>query len=266
MQAVSIGPFIFAGDRLAAIVGIGVFMIVTTILAVRVDRRFGSWSTLVLVAGLVAARLGHVIEHAGSFAAEPLRIFAVWQGGFSWAWATIAVAIVSVLYVRSLRFGLWSAFALGLSLIAWNTVWQLTTAIPATPMSATVLEHLDGRRMSLAEPGHKPVVINLWATWCPPCRRELPMMAEVAAATNDVAFMFVNQGEGRAAIEAYLAAAGLSLDGVLLDPLRTVSRHYGTPGLPVTLFIGADGRLRSAHVGEISRETLTNGLSRLKAE
>lgn len=264
MGAVTIGPLVFAGDRLAAMAGIGVFMIVSTILAARVDPRIGRWSTQALVLGLVAARLGHILENAASFTAEPLRVFAVWQGGFSWPWAAIAVVVVSLFQLRPPRFALWAAFALALSLVVWNTIWQLTTATAATPMPTAVLEHLDDRRVSLGEVADGPAVVNLWATWCPPCRREMPMMAEVAAATDDVDFLFVNQGEGRADIEAYLASEGLALDHVLLDPVQRVGRHYGAPGLPTTLFLGADGRLRSVHVGEISQEGLLNAIAQLK--
>jgi prolipoprotein diacylglyceryltransferase len=91
MQAVSIGPLVFSGDRLAAIVGIGAFTAVTLILSSRLDPRIGRWSTWALIAGLITARLGHVIENAASFAAEPWRILAVWQGGFSWPWAAVSL-------------------------------------------------------------------------------------------------------------------------------------------------------------------------------
>nr|WP_244510698.1 TlpA disulfide reductase family protein [Microvirga guangxiensis] len=81
--------------------------------------------------------------------------------------------------------------------------------------------------------------MNLWASWCPPCRREMPMMAEMAAARDDVTFLFVNQGERRTTIEGYLNKEKLTLPNVLLDARMDVPRHYSTPGLPVTLFIGA---------------------------
>jgi hypothetical protein len=58
----------------------------------------------------------------------------------------------------------------------------------------------------------------------------------------------------------------LTLDPVLLDGLGRFSRHYTTPGLPATLFIGADGRLRSVHMGEISREALLTGIGKLRDE
>jgi len=266
MQAVSIGPLIFAGDRLAAIVGIGAFMAVTSILSSRLDPRIGRWSSWALIAGLITARLGHVIENAASFAAEPWRILAVWQGGFSWPWAAASAVAVSVALARTRRTAIGAVLSLAIALFAWNVVWQLTNATPATPMPDVALENIKGGDASLTAFKGKPVVVNLWASWCPPCRREMPMIAEMAAARDDVTFLFVNQGERRTTIEGYLNNEELTLSNVLLDARMDVPRHYATPGLPVTLFIGADGKLRSVHVGEISREALQNAISRLIAE
>ncbi len=266
MQAVSVGPLVFAGDRLAAIVGIGAFMAVTSILSSRLDPRIGRWSTWALIAGLISARLGHVIENAASFATEPWRILAVWQGGFSWPWAAASVIAVSVTLVRTRRTAIGAVLSLAIALFAWNFVWQLTNATPSTPMPEVALENIRGGDTSLTAFTGKPVVVNLWASWCPPCRREMPMMAEMAAARDDITFLFVNQGERRTTVEGYLNNEKLTLSNVLLDARMDVPRHYATPGLPVTLFIGADGKLRSIHVGEISREALTAAVARLLAE
>ena len=107
------------------------------------------------------------------------------------------------------------------------------------------------------------MVINLWATWCPPCPRDMPMMAEVAGSTDEADFVFANQGESRDAVDRYLAENGMALDHVLLDSFGELARHYGAPGLPATLFVGADGVLSHAHLGEISRETLQSRISGL---
>jgi thiol-disulfide isomerase/thioredoxin len=149
------------------------------------------------------------------------------------------------------------------AVFSWNLVWQLASATPATPMPSLIMERIDTSPISLASTNGSPVVINLWASWCPPCRREMPMMAELAAAAEDVTFLFVNQGEGRSVIETYLTSQNLALPNVLLDPHRQVARHYSMPDLPATLFIGADGRLMSVHIGEISREALTAAIERL---
>lgn len=266
MQAVSFGPFVFAGDRLAAIVAIGAFMVASSILSSRLDARIGRWSTWILIVGLTTARLGHVIENAASFMAEPWRVFAVWQGGFSWPWGAAGIALVSAALMRTRRAAIGAVASLVIGLFAWNVVWQLTNATPSTPMPEAVLERAEGGAVALTAFMGRPVIVNLWATWCPPCRREMPMMAEMAASRHEVTFLFVNQGEWRAAIESYLVSQKLTLPNVLLDPRQEVARHYAMPGLPVTLFIGLDGKLRSVHVGEISREALAASVSRLVPE
>jgi thiol-disulfide isomerase/thioredoxin len=266
MQAVSIGPLVFAGDRLAAIVGIAVFMVATSIMSFRLDSRIGRWSTWALIVGLVAARLGHVIENASSFAPEPWRILAVWQGGFAWPWGTAGIVLASAALARTRRVAIGVAVSLATALFAWNIVWQLTNSTPSTPMPDVALENIKRGDTPLTSFRGKPVVLNLWASWCPPCRREMPMMADMAGARTDVTFLFVNQGERRATVEAYLTSQELTLPTVLLDLRQEVARHYAMPGLPVTLFIGADGKLRSAHVGEISREVLATAVTRLVTE
>lgn len=263
MNAVAIGPLMFAGDRLAAIFGIGAFMIVSAILSARVDARIGRWSNQVLIAGLIAARAGHVVEHLDNFLAEPWRILAVWQGGFSLLWGFVAVLAVTAFHVRSLRMGVATGAALAASLFVWTAVDRLAAASAGTPAPTQAMEQLNGPPMALTDTGGKAAVVNIWATWCPPCRREMPLLAEVAAARKNVSFLFVNQGESPETIKTYLASGHLALNHVLLDQTMSIPRHYGTPGIPVTLFIRADGTLMTAHMGEISREALTETITRL---
>ena len=266
MNPISIGPLLLAGDRFAAAIGIAVFTFVTTVIARRVDPRLGHWSMHALAGGFVAARLGHVIDHAANFAAEPWRVFAVWQGGFSWIWGAAAVLAVTLYHLRTVRLNLWATFAVGVSLVTWNTVYHLTSANAATPLPAISLSQLNGRPIKLESFRGKPLVINLWATWCPPCRNEMPMMAEFAAATDEVTFLFVNHGEMPATIKNFLEAEAIEIKHVLLDPDSQVARHYNTRGLPMTLFIGADGLSRVTYFGEISREALSKYVSRLLEE
>lgn len=259
MQVISLGPLVFAADRFAAILGIAVFILVTTILASRLDPRLGRWSSWTLAAGIVGARIWHVIEHGATFAAEPLRVFFVWQGGFAWPGAIVGVVLASALLVRSVRMAGGAVASLAVAVFAWHLTVTLTGDRVATPMPALTLERSEGGQVALADFLGRPVVVNLWATWCPPCRREMPMMAKVAAETPDVDFLFINQSEGRPAVLRYLATQPFRLKNVLLDPGQQTARHYNMPGLPVTLFIGADGKLRTLHVGEISPEALVRG-------
>lgn len=263
MNAVSIGPFVFASEQFAALLGIFAFTIVTSILARRVDPIVGRWSTWALIGGFVAARLGHVALHWQTFVGEPLRIFAFWQGGFQPVAGLVGVLIVSVFFIRSLKAGLAATAALGLSLVIWIGVAELTKATLGQPAPTVALQQMNGPPIAVSDVAGKPVVINLWASWCPPCRREMPLLAEVAAGRDDVVFLFINQGEGVDTIRSYLASEGLKLDRVLLDQSMQVPRHYGSMGLPITLFLRADGTLASLHMGEISREAVNTNIDKL---
>ncbi len=265
MNAISLGPLVMAPDRFAVVLGIFAFILVTGMIARRVDARFHAWSWWVLVGGIAAARLGHVLFHWDSFAAEPLRVLALWQGGFSWPAALAAIALSVFVVLGTARLRLWALLPLAMGLVVWNTAWQISGGTQAIALPAAAFETIAGRQHLFGAETGKPKVINLWASWCPPCRREMPMMADVAAGTSDAEFIFANQGEGRQAVERYLALAGLSLDIVLLDQFGDLGRHYRAPGLPATLFVGSDGVLRHAHLGEISREVLQSNIARLLA-
>lgn len=262
MTAISIGPLFLAGDRLAAILGIGAFLLVAVILSRRFD---GVWSVAfnTVLVGLVAARLAHVALHWESFAAEPERIVMIWQGGFA-LWPGLAAATVTLLVaLRQTSARVASLGALLAGLFVWNLAVQLVATTDAIAAPEAEMATLDGRLVTLSAFRGKPLVVNLWATWCPPCRREMPMMTEMAASRDDIAFIFANQGEGPSQIIRYFNASGISAEHIALDQSMALARHYGVRGYPATLFIGADGVLQDMHFGEISREGLTEAIDKI---
>lgn len=265
MGVVTLGPLAFASDRLAAIIGIFVFLGLGSWLSRRYDKRLAPWSTAALLSGLVAARALHVLLHLDSFLDEPWRAFYVWQGGFSTIGGAIGVAVTLAFLMRESRQSLPLAVVpLVSGVFVWFTLTTLWLAAdgPAAPLFT--LARLDGSQsIALAERNGRPAVVNLWATWCPPCRREMPLLAEAAAARANIDFIFANQGEAPQAIRAYLEDQKLQLENVLIDPAHSLSRHYAAPGMPVTLFLGADGQIITTHFGEISREALNAAIARM---
>ncbi|KPF61067.1 TlpA disulfide reductase family protein [Rhizobium sp. AAP116] len=265
MDVVTLGPLAFASDRLAAIIGIFVFLGVGSFLARRYDTRLAPWTTAALLSGLIAARALHVLMYLDSFLTEPWRALYVWQGGFSMVGGAIGVAITLVFLMREPRQTLpLAAVTLAAGCFVWFALTMLWQAAEGPAAPRFTLANLDGSQfVALSERAGRPAVVNLWATWCPPCRREMPLLAEVAAVRTDVDFIFANQGEGPAAIKAYLEDQNLRLETILLDPAHSLSRHYAAPGMPVTLFLGADGQVVTTHFGEISREALNAAIARL---
>lgn len=263
MNAITIGPLMLSVDRLVAIGGILAFIAVTPIAARKAGPGVARWSTTGLVVGVIAARIAHVVLNWRTFEEDPWRAVAVWQGGFFWP-AGVLAALLLLVQVRDMRGRIAGLAGVAVSLFVWNAASLLTSGVDPVPLPGNPLQTLNGETVALPEFAGKPMVINLWATWCPPCRREMPMMAEVAASTPDVTFVFANQGEDAPRIRRYLSEENLLLPNVLMDGLGELGRHYEAPGLPATLFVGADGRVVDIHLGEISREMLLQTIQALR--
>ncbi|ESR27258.1 TlpA disulfide reductase family protein [Lutibaculum baratangense] len=262
MGAVTLGPLVFDAERLAAMLGIGTFLGVASAMSWRLGPELATWSWRALLIGLVGARLGHVLVHWPSFVQEPLRALAFWQGGFFAGPGLLLAGLTLFVFLPSapLRWSSVAPFAAGL--LVWSMAWQLTAAVDARGLPDQSFATLRGESYRFDASG-PPLVVNLWASWCPPCRREMPMMAEVAASAPHARFVFANQGESRDKVAGFLSAERLEMDTVLIDTLGQISFHYETPGLPATLFINPDGTLRDVHLGEISREVLVEKIARI---
>jgi thiol-disulfide isomerase/thioredoxin len=158
-----------------------------------------------------------------------------------------------------------AALALGAFVVGWAVTSSLALTETSPPAPLNAFSDVDAtRQIVIADRRGRPAVVNLWATWCPPCRREMPAMADVARARSDVDFIFANQGEGADTIRSFLDEAGIALETVVIDPASRLSRHYRAVGMPTTLFINADGSLSGMHVGEISREVLAERVAELR--
>ena len=110
----------------------------------------------------------------------------------------------------------------------------------------------------------QPIVVNLWASWCPPCRREMPVLAAAQQRETGVTFVFANQAEGADTALRYLRTHAFTLANVVFDPRAKLGRAVGSTGLPTTLFYDASGRLVNAHLGELSPASLASQLHALR--
>lgn len=161
-----------------------------------------------------------------------------------------------------------AGWLLGSSVKSSDTTAASASAAAQRPVSppaggsipAIELPDLDGEAVDLQQFEGRPVVVNLWATWCPPCRREMPVLEQAAAENPDVAFVFANQAESAELVRDFLDGEGLALDNVLLDADSEVARHFQARALPTTLFFGSDGELSDVHLGEVSRAQLSDYL------
>lgn len=144
--------------------------------------------------------------------------------------------------------------------IATRNFWP-----PSTPVPLVELRRLDGTPVQLRTLANKPMAVNLWATWCPPWRREMPALEEARRRHPGIIFVFVNQGEDVATIKAFMAQQKLKLDNVFIDRTREMGRRTGSFAMPTTLFYGRDGRLFLRHMGELDHDGLDRCLEMLAA-
>jgi len=160
--------------------------------------------------------------------------------------------------------------ALGGKLPQPNAAPPTLEPIPAgKPAPAFTLTDIEGRRVSLAELRGKPVLITFWATWCVPCREELPLISAAYRAHRDEGFtvLAANFGqESSATIGKYWADLRLE-PAPFPDPDGHVSALYGvglkTTGLPVSAFVARDGTLSRYVPFPLDRELLATDLKEI---
>lgn len=113
---------------------------------------------------------------------------------------------------------------------------------------------LDGGELVFSEPGHQRVV-NLWATWCAPCRRELPVFDELAQELTSVEVIGVSVGDSPKQAQALVDELDLAFPQVL-DPTAELRTSQRITGMPATIFVGVDGDVLGVHAGEVDRAEL----------
>jgi cytochrome c biogenesis protein CcmG, thiol:disulfide interchange protein DsbE len=117
-----------------------------------------------------------------------------------------------------------------------------------------------GKPFKLAALRGTPVVLNFWATWCPPCRAELPeLQAGSERLAGQVAIVGLNQGETLEEVRTFAEQLGLSFQ-IPLDERMDVSRAYGVRSLPTTFFIDRSGVIRDMQIGPLTEATLAQHL------
>jgi len=216
-------------------------------------------------AGLLAARLVFVGMAWPAYAAAPWTLLDLRDGG--WHAPSGAAALLAMLAVQAWRRRAWRR-PLAWGTLAGALLWAggaLGLGVyRASPLPPIMLEAADGRRADLRTLARgQPTVVNLWASWCAPCRVEMPVLAAAQVQHPGVRFLFVNQGEADAPIARYLASQPFRLEGVWRDPASALGPAIGSSGLPTTLFIDADGRVVARHFGPLSAGSLAGRLTAL---
>jgi thiol-disulfide isomerase/thioredoxin len=135
---------------------------------------------------------------------------------------------------------------------------------PAPPFKAALV---GGGTFDLSENlGKRPILLDFWAVWCPPCRKALPNVGEMAQqyADKDIAICTVNLSEKETEIQAFLQANDLEVP-VAMDNGGAIALQYGVRTIPMLVFIDRAGTVVEAHLGGMSEGELKSRIDKLLA-
>lgn len=120
-----------------------------------------------------------------------------------------------------------------------------------------------GHALKLSDFAGTPIVLNFWASWCPPCRMEKPHFQRAFEQYgDDVAFIVLNVDEPMDTVRAYMDEEGFTFP-VYFDVLHEGSEAFGVTGVPETVFIDADGFITSRFLGAINFDTIEHALEEI---
>jgi thiol-disulfide isomerase/thioredoxin len=265
MNAIALGPLLISLPRLYAI-GCALLLLLCTRWLLGLPRRDQQrWFTGLIIAWLVGAKVGYVLLHWESYSAAPWEALKVWQPGYHGLWGMVAGLIWTAWTLRARLLAMGGAIAM---LVATSSLWLvLVTLAPlgndfaTDSLPAVTLEDIDGNPValpSLTDRGDL-IIVNLWATWCPPCLREMPLLEE-AAQREGVSVVVANQGEDLLPMVRYLDAQQLEFRYALRDPSQQLMALFEAPGLPTTVLFDEQGNTLDVHVGELTRAHLDRWL------
>ena len=254
MEALTLGPLVLPFSRIPGLVALIILLVGSELLNKR-HPGLARWGWLTVLIATLGARLVYAASTPSAYLSEPWTLLYFWQPGFS-VWGAILSAILFTGFYlakkpKLLPSGLTNlgiASFIGLALLLLTPGNQFTSET----LPDQAFTNLGGEEQLLTEFKGKPLIVNMWATWCPPCRREMPMLASFEQ-DDRVQLIMINQGESPVAVDQFLRSQNLNFSAVLIDIHQTAGRIFRAPGLPATVFYNAKGEQVDRHFGELSR-------------
>lgn len=144
-----------------------------------------------------------------------------------------------------------------------NVVEKVSPPATGKPMADFELTDVNGNVHRLSDYRGKPVVLNFWATWCPPCNEEMPVFESYhQRLKDDVVFIGVNYMEDSATVKNFVEENQITFQ-ILLDFSGKASDRYYVQAYPTTFFIDAEGVLRAQRIGVLTPSMLEQYLQRV---
>lgn len=158
----------------------------------------------------------------------------------------------------------------GILILAAIVLYSITNSLAGNPTRVKIgaplgnftLTDLTGKSAHLSDYAGKAVLINAWATWCPPCKAEMPTLNQYYQAHRNQGFVIlaVNAGDSQNTTEDFVSQNGLSFP-VLLDPGARVLDAMGINDFPTSVLIGRDGVVKTVHLGSYTSQTLESEIT-----
>ena len=129
------------------------------------------------------------------------------------------------------------------------------------PVPDFTLTGLDGKEVQLSQYKGYAVLLNFWATWCDPCKQEMPLLQSYQKKYGpDLIVLGVNYGEGKVVVKSFLDQNGITFP-IVLDETGQIGSAYQIAGFPTSFFIDRSGILRSEHIGQVTEDVLVRYLA-----
>lgn len=265
-DALLLGPLALSWPNLALLLGVLSF---SRLAAGRGYEATGGW---ILLAVLLAARVGYALEHPSSWpslSSALLGIVDIRSGGWNW-WIGLAAGGLTAVALLRTRATQLLLPALASLLVAFVPLGFQQGLLRSSQNSTS--EDLQARLLVYLESGQaqpsemrfgdlaKPMLVNIWATWCPPCRAEMPLLAEYQQKGHPI--MLLNAGENSASIQSFLQQNHLKAD-IFVDH-SNLRQVFQVSGLPTTLLIGPEGQILKRHMGALNRAQLEGFLQEMQ--